>query len=81
MEGGQYKKAIPALSSAGVAQATDDVVAEMLVKHPQAGPPSIPSDLPRPPLLVMEMDVVRALRSFPKLMVQPQALPALEPII
>ena len=37
----------------------------MLAKHPQAGPPSIPSDPAHPPLQVTEMDVVRALRSFP----------------
>ena len=50
VEDGQYNKT---LSSAGVAQATDDVIAEMLAKHPQAGPPSIPSDpaVPAPPHL------------------------------
>ena len=37
----------------------------MLAKHPQADPPSIPSDPAPPPLQVTEMDVVRALRSFP----------------
>ena len=48
-----------------VSLTTDDVVAEMLAKHPQADPPSIPSDPAPPPLQVTEMDVVRALRSFP----------------
>ena len=50
VEDGQYNKAIQTLSSAGVTQAIDDVIAEMLAKHPQAGPPSIPSD-PTPPHL------------------------------
>ena len=51
----------------------------MLTKHPQAGPPCIPSDPVPPPLQVREMDVVRALQSSQ--MEVPQGLPVLEPII
>ena len=65
VEDGQYRKAIQSLSSDGLADATEDVFDEMLTKHPQADPPCIPSDPVPPSLQVREMDVVRALRSFP----------------
>ena len=65
VEDGQYRKAIQSLSSDGLADATEDVFDEMLTKHPQAGPPCIPSDPVPPPLQVREVDVVRALQSFP----------------
>ena len=78
-EDGQYGKAIQSLPSDGLADATEDVFDEMLTKHPQAGPPCIPSDPVPPPLQVREMDVVRALQSSE--MEVPQGLPVLEPII
>ncbi len=51
VENGQYRKAIQALSSGGLAQVTPKVLDEMVVKHPQA--PPLPSPLtllqPKPP--------------------------------
>ena len=65
VEDGQYRKAIQLLSSYGLADVTADVFDEILAKHPQVDPPCIPSDPLPPPLQVTEMDIVRALRSFP----------------
>ena len=42
MEDGQFKKATQALTSNGLAQASPDVLAEMLAKHPQDVPPQTP---------------------------------------
>ena len=49
VEEGQYRKAIQALSSSGLANVTPDVIDEMLdlSKHPQSAPPTIPSYHPR----------------------------------
>ena len=65
VEAGQYRKAIQFLSSAGLAQASIEVVNEMRAKHPQADPPSIPPAPTPPPVQVSGGDVIRALRSFP----------------
>ena len=62
VENGQYRKA---LSSEGFAQASSEVMDEMLSKHPQSGPPPIPADPVPPPVQVVCVDIVRALRSFP----------------
>ena len=40
VEAGQYRKGIQALTSEGLAPPSDDILAEMLAKHPQ--PPSLP---------------------------------------
>ncbi len=44
MEEGQYKKAMQALTSSGVAQASPEVLAEMKAKHPQDDSPTTPPD-------------------------------------
>ena len=49
MEDGQFKKATQALTSNGLAQASPDVLAEMLAKHPQDVPPQTPPPPPPPP--------------------------------
>ena len=40
---GQYSKAIKALTSNGLASPSPEILQEMLGKHPQAPPPSVPS--------------------------------------
>ena len=65
VENGQYRKAIQSLSSEGFAQASSEVLDEMLSEHPQSGPPSIPADPVPPPVQVVCVDIVRTLRSFP----------------
>ena len=64
VENGQYKKAIQSLSSAGFAPPSEDVLDEMLAKHPQSGRPLFPLTKPRL-LFKWPVDVVNALRSFP----------------
>lgn len=49
IEEGQYKKATQALTSSGLAQASEEVYKEMLAKHPQDDPPQL-YPLPPPPL-------------------------------
>ncbi len=66
MEDGQYKKATQALTSSGLAQASTEVLAEMLAKHPQNDPPQLPSHPVPTPIQINEAEVVKALRSFPK---------------
>ena len=61
----QYRKAIQALASDVLALPTVEVVDEMLSKHPQVTPPSIPADSVPPPAQIAEVDIVRALKSFP----------------
>ena len=65
VQNGQYKKAIQALTSSGLAQVSEEVYHEMLAKHPQVDPPSVASP-PVPSVCSMEEgEVLRALRSFP----------------
>ena len=65
IEDGQYKKAIQALMSDGVAQASVEVLNEVLAKHPQASSTPTPTGpVPQPVQFAVE-DVVRAFRSFP----------------
>ena len=75
IEDGQYKKAIQALMSDSVAQASAEVLNEMLAKHPQASATPTPTGpVPQPVQFTVE-DVVRALRSFPNgTTLAPQAL-------
>ena len=62
VEDGQYRKAIQALSSDGLAP---DVIKEMESKHPQSLPPSIPPSQPQSPIELVDTQVIKALRSFP----------------
>ena len=51
LKGGQYSKAIKALTSDGLAAPTPEIVQEMLAKHPQAALPTLPpGPAPPPPL-------------------------------
>ena len=65
VEDGQFRKALQTLSSAGFAPSSSDVYDAMLSKHPQSAPPPIPSTPVPPAIQVSELDVVRALQSFP----------------
>ena len=64
-EEGQYKKALQALLSEGVAGASPEVLNEMLAKHPQAPPPSLPQGPPAPPPSITPETVLKAICSFP----------------
>ena len=66
VQDGQYSKAIKALSSAGLATPSDDILQEMLQKHPQADLPSLPPDPVPSPYSLSEAAVLKAVRSFPK---------------
>ena len=59
------KKATQALTSDGLAQASAEVYKEMLAKHPQVNPPPTPTAPAPPPVQVAEVDVFKALKSFP----------------
>ena len=65
VQDGQYSKAIKALSSSGLATPSAEVLQEMLNKHPQAAPPTLPSSSVPPPLTLSESAVRRGVRSFP----------------
>ena len=61
-QAGQYRKA---LTSEGLAPASESSLEEMLAKHPQSLPPPRPSTPPPPPISVHPRCVSSALRSFP----------------
>ena len=63
-EDGQYRKALLALSSAGLAEATSEVVDAMLAKHPQSPAPLIPPSPTPPPPTISEDCVLKALKLF-----------------
>ena len=65
VEDGQYRKAIQALSSSGLARVTPEILEQMLDKHPNSPPPPIPPGTPPPPPEISHQDVLRALKSFP----------------
>ena len=65
VQDGQYSKAIKALTSNGLATPSAEVLGEMLNKHPQAAPPTLPSVPVPPPLTLSETAVKRGVRSFP----------------
>ena len=65
LEDGQYRKAMQYLTSGGLAQASADVVNEMLAKHPRAATPLLPVYSVLPPVQVAKVNVIKALRSFP----------------
>ena len=54
-----------ALTSDGLATPSAEILEEMLSKHPQAAPPTLPSGQVPPPLTVSESAVKRGVRSFP----------------
>ena len=64
-EAGQYKKAIQALTSEGLAPTNDKILNEMMDKHPQSPLPHTPDSPPPSPPSINEAGVVQALRSFP----------------
>ena len=64
VQDGQYKKAIQALTSSGLAQVLEEVYHEMLAKHPQVDRPSVASSPVRSVCSMEEGEVLRALRSF-----------------
>ena len=66
VQDGQYRKAIEALSSNGRAPPSSDIQNEMLLKHPQTAPPTLPSGPVPPPITLSESGVLKGARSFPK---------------
>lgn len=67
LNNGHYTAAICILSSNGVAPCNADTLHELQLKHPQASPPTIPSD--DIGVVAVSVDVkaiVKALKSFPK---------------
>lgn len=65
VEDGQYRKAIQALTSGGLASVTPEVLVEMMAKHPHSSPPPISPDPTTAPPNISEQDVFKALKSFP----------------
>ena len=65
VEDRQYKKVLQSLTSAGLVQPSNDVLAEMLAKHPISSIPTLPADPPPPPIQISKEEVSRALKSFP----------------
>ena len=53
------------LSSSGLASPSPNVLQEMLTKHPQSPPPSLPTDPVPPPMVLSESIVSCSVRSFP----------------
>ena len=66
VQDGQYRKAIEALSSNGLDPPSSDIQNEMLLKHPQTAPPTLPSGPVPPPISLSESGVLKGARSFPK---------------
>ena len=62
----RYGKAIQALTSGGVAPPSPEVCEEMLKKHPQAAPPTLPTGPVPPPATLSESVVWKGVNSFPK---------------
>ena len=66
VQDGQYSKAINALTSNDLATPSDEVLQEMLAKHPQTAPPNSASwACPPPPASVIEAVVCKCIQSFP----------------
>ena len=65
VQAGQYRKGIQALTSDGLAPASNEIYDEMLLKHPQTPPPTLPlSPLPQS-IPMTEQIVAKAMCSFP----------------
>ena len=62
---GQYRKAIRALISDGLATPSANVLQEMLTKHPQSASASLPPGPVPPSVSVSESTVRKVVRSFP----------------
>ena len=62
---GQYKKAMQALTSEGIAEATPALLQEMIGKHPQTEVPQLPTGPVPPPLLLRPQMVARCISTFP----------------
>ena len=65
VQDGLYSKAIKALTSEGLASPSTTILHEMLSKHPQAPPPSLPSGTPPSPPQLSEKVILRQVKSFP----------------
>ena len=65
VQDGLYSKAIKALTSEGLASPSTTILHEMLSKHPQAPPPSLPSGTPPSPSQLSEKVILRQVKSFP----------------
>jgi hypothetical protein len=65
IEDGQFKKATQALTSSGLAQASDEVFSEMLAKHPHDDLSTLPQKTPPASVQISEAEVLKGLRSFP----------------
>ena len=62
---GQLGKVLKLLLSDGLINPSQEVVEEMLAKHPQNPPPSLPSDPAPPSPEIPEAMVLKAVQSFP----------------
>ena len=62
---GCYRKAIQALTSAGLANVSEEVVGEMCAKHPQSSPANPPPGPVPPPTVLHESTVRKSVLSFP----------------
>ena len=65
IQDGQYSKAINSLTSNGLATPSDEVLQEMLAKHPQTAPPNSASWACPPPASVTKAVVCKCIQSFP----------------
>lgn len=66
VENGQYRKAIQALSSRGLAPDNDETYQSLLDLHPQSLPPTLPSSQAPPSATFSSSIVLAAIDSFPK---------------
>ena len=62
---GQYSKAIKALTSNGLASPSPEILQEMLGKHPQVPPPSVPSGPTPASVTLSEAVILKGVKSFP----------------
>ncbi len=63
---GLYSKAIQALNSSGLAPPSNVVFQEMLTKHPQAPPTTLPPGPAPPPTTLPDQIILKSVKSFPK---------------
>ena len=65
VQDGQYSKAIKALTSNGLATPSREVLQEMLSKHPQSAPPTLPPGPAPTPVSLLTSAVRKGVLSFP----------------
>ena len=65
VQDGQYRKAIKALTSGGLASPCKEVLREMLSKHPQGTVPHLPPGLVPPSAILHESAIRKGVMSFP----------------